>query len=199
MKAIAIPLAALSLLAGALAQVTLNTPSNPVVCQPLQLTWTGGQAPYFISVQDGNNPSGPALFQFPEQNGTALTWEVNYQAGTSIGFLLRDSNGATSQTAAVTVQPGISTSCVGQSPSISGGGANTGGTGQPTSTGAGSTAAPTGGSAGSTPTTSGGSNRPTTTSSQTSGPANTSNAASATGAQMGAAGLIGAALLALLA
>ncbi|KAF9267754.1 hypothetical protein L218DRAFT_644904 [Marasmius fiardii PR-910] len=96
----------LSAIAGALAQVTMNTPSNLVVCQPVQLTWSGGLAPYFISVQDGNNPSGPALQRFDNENGTSLTWLVNLQAGTSVGFLLRDSNGATSQTASVTVQAG---------------------------------------------------------------------------------------------
>ncbi|EEB95656.1 hypothetical protein MPER_05335, partial [Moniliophthora perniciosa FA553] len=142
---------------------------------------------------------GPALFQFPEQNGTSLTWEVNFQAGTSIGFLLRDNNGATSQTASVQVQPGISTACVGQTASVSGGGSAP----QPTGTGAGSTPAsggstPTNGStpsSGSTPAAT--SPRPSTTG--TSPPASTSNAASATGAQIGAAGILGAALLALLA
>ncbi|KAK7050976.1 hypothetical protein VNI00_005088 [Paramarasmius palmivorus] len=194
-------LAALSLLSGALAQFTMNTPSNPVTCQPLQLTWTGGAPPYFISVQDGNNPSGDALIRFPEQNGTSLTWTVNIQPNTSIGFLARDNNGQTSQTAAVTTQAGSSTSCVSQSLSISGGGSNTAGTGagSPT-TGGSNTATNTGtGTSGTSASTTGtGTNRPTTGSSS-AGASETSNAASATGAHVGAAGVIGAALLALLA
>ncbi|EEB92267.1 hypothetical protein MPER_09249, partial [Moniliophthora perniciosa FA553] len=36
-----------ALVAAVQAQVTINTPSNLVQCQPVQLTWTGGQSPYF--------------------------------------------------------------------------------------------------------------------------------------------------------
>ncbi|KAJ8081022.1 hypothetical protein PM082_017860 [Marasmius tenuissimus] len=93
---------------------TMNTPNNLVTCEPVKLHWSGGKPPYFISVQDGNNPSGPALEQFPEQSGTSLTWKVNFSGGTSIGFLLRDSSGVTSQTASVVVQPGASTECIGK-------------------------------------------------------------------------------------
>ncbi|KAJ8084721.1 hypothetical protein PM082_003497 [Marasmius tenuissimus] len=57
-------------------------------------------------VQDGNNPSGPALEQLGEQTGNSFTWKVDIEAGKSVGFLLRDSNGATSQTASVTIQEG---------------------------------------------------------------------------------------------
>ncbi|KAL0061931.1 hypothetical protein AAF712_011215 [Marasmius tenuissimus] len=192
-------LAVLSAVAGALAQnPTLNTPNNLVACQPVQLNWGGGKAPYFISVQDGNNPSGAALTQFPEQSGTSLTWLVNFQPGTSLGFLLRDSNGVTSQTASVTVQPGSGTDCVGKTASISGGGSNTAGTGAPPqSTGGSNTASTTsttGGSGTSVTTSSGPSNT-----SGTSGSSNNNNAASASSAQIGAAGIVGAAVLALLA
>ncbi|KAK1230864.1 hypothetical protein PQX77_006030 [Marasmius sp. AFHP31] len=108
-------LVVLSAAVGVLGQVPiLNTPAKLVTCEPVELRWSGGQAPYFISVQDGNNPSGPALEQFPEQSRHSLTWIVNLKAGTSLGFLLRDSNGATSQTAAVIVQPGYSEDCIGK-------------------------------------------------------------------------------------
>ncbi|KAL0569444.1 hypothetical protein V5O48_012522 [Marasmius crinis-equi] len=117
---------------GALAQVTMNTPTNLVACQLAQLVWSGGTPPYFINVQDGNNPSGTALERFDGQQGTSLTWLVNLQGGTSIGFLLRDSKGATSQTAAITVQDGSSTDCIGKSASISGASATAGRTGSST-------------------------------------------------------------------
>ncbi|KAK1217266.1 hypothetical protein PQX77_020115 [Marasmius sp. AFHP31] len=192
-------LAVLSAVAGALAQgPTLNTPNNLVACQPAQLNWAGGVGPYFISVQDGNNPSGAALLQFPEQTGTSLTWEqVNFQAGTSLGFLIRDKNGVTAQTAAVTVQPGSSTDCIGKSASVSGGGTNTAGTGAPTQTSGGST---TNTGAGTT-STSGGSGTPTTGTSGTSETTSASSgnsAASASSVHIGAAGIVGAAVLALL-
>ncbi|KAJ8081021.1 hypothetical protein PM082_017859 [Marasmius tenuissimus] len=112
-------LVVLSAAIGVLGQVpTLNTPVKLVTCEPVKLRWSGGKAPYFVSVQDGNNPSGPALEQLPEQSGHSLTWKVNFQAGTNLGFLLRDSNGATSQTASVTVQPGSSTDCIGKPVSV---------------------------------------------------------------------------------
>ncbi|KAK7047748.1 hypothetical protein VNI00_006076 [Paramarasmius palmivorus] len=90
------------------AQLTVNTPSNLVECQPALLTWTGGAAPYFL---DGNNPSGEPLKRFPETSDTSLTWTVDLSAGTSVGLLLRDSSGAVSQSAAVSIQAGSSTNC----------------------------------------------------------------------------------------
>ncbi|ESK85806.1 secreted protein [Moniliophthora roreri MCA 2997] len=104
-----------ALVAAVQAQVTINTPANLVECQPTLLTWTGGQAPYFLSyvlVNVAQRDHGPAIEQFPEQIGTSLTWVVDFPAGTSVGLLLRDSKGATSQSAAVTIQPGSSTDCL---------------------------------------------------------------------------------------
>ncbi|KAL0570349.1 hypothetical protein V5O48_011619 [Marasmius crinis-equi] len=120
----AIALAVLSAF-GALAQVTMNVPTNLAACQPAQLNWSGGKPPYFISVQDANNPTGTALERFDNQQGTSLTWTVNFAAGTSIGFLLRDSEGSTSQTAAVTIQAGSSTNCIGKEGSFSNAGSST--------------------------------------------------------------------------
>ncbi|KAL0580967.1 hypothetical protein V5O48_001059 [Marasmius crinis-equi] len=183
--------------ASVMAQVTMNTPTNLVACQPVQLTWSGGKAPYFISVQDGNNPTGTALERFDNQSGTSLSWTVNFAGGTSVGFLLRDSDGATSQTAATTIQAGSSTDCIGKSATVSGGGTNTGGTGSPTQTSAGGS---TTNGATTTSSGSGGSSTSSSGSSTTSADsANNSNAASAASAQVGVAGLVGAAVLALLA
>ncbi|KAG7089584.1 hypothetical protein E1B28_011251 [Marasmius oreades] len=183
---------------GALGQgVTMNTPTNLVTCQPVQLTWMGGTAPYFVSIQDGNNPSGAALQQFPPQNGTAVTWTVNIPPNTRLVLLLRDSNGQTSLTAPITVQPGSSTDCVGKAASVSGGGTNTGGTGQPTNT---NTQATTG--AGTATNTQTGGNTGTTatkTGTGTSGAATNSSNAASSNVEFGAAGIVGAALVALLA
>ncbi|ESK91348.1 hypothetical protein Moror_2775 [Moniliophthora roreri MCA 2997] len=64
-----------------------------------------------FSVQDGNNPSGTPLKQFPQADGTSLTWTVDLSSGTSISLLLRDNAGATAQSAPVTIQAGTSTDC----------------------------------------------------------------------------------------
>ncbi|KAF9267756.1 hypothetical protein L218DRAFT_644986 [Marasmius fiardii PR-910] len=92
--------------------VTMNTPSNLVTCQPIMLTWSGGTAPYFLSLQDGNNFYGPALQQFAQQSATSTSWIVNVPAGKDVAFLLRDSAGQTSVTAPVTVQKGSEETCV---------------------------------------------------------------------------------------
>ncbi|ESK87590.1 secreted protein [Moniliophthora roreri MCA 2997] len=38
-----------ALVAAVQAQVIINTPTNLVECQPVKITWTGGQAPYSLS------------------------------------------------------------------------------------------------------------------------------------------------------
>ncbi|ETW83041.1 hypothetical protein HETIRDRAFT_439593 [Heterobasidion irregulare TC 32-1] len=101
--------------------LTVNTPANVVVCQPLQITWSGGTAPYFLSVLPGGDPSGSALEDFGQQTGTSFTWtKVNQPVGTSLGLTLRDSNGLTAQSAPFTVNSGSDTSCLTASASASG-------------------------------------------------------------------------------
>ncbi|KAG7089498.1 hypothetical protein E1B28_011178 [Marasmius oreades] len=183
----------LSIVTGALGQssLTMNAPTNLVACQPVQIAWIGGTPPYFVSVQDGNNPSGTALQSFPQQNGTALSWTVNVQAGTSLVLQLHDSSGQTSKTAPIAVQPGSSDDCVGRSVSVSGGG-----TGQPTNT---NTQASTTGAGTATNTQTNTGTTPTKTGTGTSATATSSSNAASSNFEFGAAGIVGAALLALLA
>ncbi|KAI6008135.1 hypothetical protein F5J12DRAFT_826907 [Pisolithus orientalis] len=67
-----------------LAQLTINTPANVVECEPTQLTWSGGQTPYYLSLVPAGQPSATPLMQFPNQNGTSYTWMVDLQAGTNL-------------------------------------------------------------------------------------------------------------------
>ncbi|KAG6908547.1 hypothetical protein DXG01_004180 [Tephrocybe rancida] len=114
-------------------QLTINTPANPVVCQPLLLTWSGGTEPYFLvrtlrslrekkfdTILPGNQPGAQALHDFGQVSGNSLTWIVNIAAGTSIGLTLRDSTGNTAQSAAFAINAGTNTDCVGKDPSTSG-------------------------------------------------------------------------------
>ncbi|KAI0303758.1 hypothetical protein B0F90DRAFT_1916690 [Multifurca ochricompacta] len=117
---------------------TVNTPLNVVVCQPLQLTWSGGTPPYFLrfvgllsiviivahscyylrSIHPGSAPDDPALADFGTQQGTSFLWtKVNFAVGTSLDITLRDSNGQTSQSAPFTVQTGGDLSCLNASSS----------------------------------------------------------------------------------
>lgn len=209
MKSFFASLAAAAVFASsALAQLTINTPTNPVVCQPLLISWSGGTAPYYLSILPGNQPTAPALQTFPTQTGTSLTWIVNIAVGTSVGFHIVDSTGASQDSAPFSILTGSDTSCVGKNPTSSGGSSSTGsgtGTGPATSstvvattttaaTHAATTTAPgaTTTAATTKPASSGTTSAAATTSSKASG-------AISQNAQFGAAGVVGAAIIALLA
>jgi hypothetical protein len=215
MKSIFASLAAAAVFAtSALAQLTINTPSNPVVCQPLLITWSGGTPPYYLSILPGNQPTAQALENFPTQTGTSLTWTVNIAVGTSIGFHIVDSTGASQDSAPFSILTGADTSCVGKNPSSSGGASSTeSGTGAATTsavvttTSAPATHAATTTAPGVTTTT--GTSKPTTTGTSKPATSGTTSAAGTTSskasgaisqnAQFGAAGVVGAAIIALLA
>lgn len=151
-----------------LGQLTINTPSNVVECEPTQLTWSGGQAPYYLSLVPGGQSSATPLEQLPTQNGNSYTWTVDLQAGVSFNVALKDSTGATAYSDIVTVQSGGSTSCANSS--VQGGSATSAGA----SAGASATATATGGSGASSgsssaTSTASGSTASSTTSKSTSG------------------------------
>ncbi|KAI6037726.1 hypothetical protein EDC04DRAFT_2604618 [Pisolithus marmoratus] len=173
--------------AGALAQFTINTPSNVVECEPTLITWTGGTAPYFLSILPGATPNGTPLENLGQQNSTSVTWTCNIQAGTSIGLTLRDSTGAVVQSAPFTIIAGC------EYPFLF--------SYRNTSLVAGPTAATTAGSGSSPTTTSPGSSTKGSSASGTSATATsttTTGAALANAANLGVAGVIGAAAVALL-
>ncbi|KAH8115569.1 hypothetical protein DFH11DRAFT_1585602 [Phellopilus nigrolimitatus] len=177
------------------AQLQINTPSNVVQCLPQLITWTGsGSAPYFITVMPGGQPSASALVNFPSQSGSSLTWNVNIAAGTSIMLSIRDQTGNTAMSAPFNVQSSSDSSCVGQSASVTGGSATAS---SPASTGAssGSSAAGSSTSAGSS------SSAKSSSTSSSSAAASSKSSSASTGhvAQVGAAGVVGAVLAAILA
>ncbi|KIK82605.1 hypothetical protein PAXRUDRAFT_832173 [Paxillus rubicundulus Ve08.2h10] len=98
--------------AGALAQFTINTPANVVECQPTLISWSGGAPPYYLSILPGGSPTAAALEDLGQQNSTSVTWICNIQAGVSLGLTLRDSTGLTAQSAPFTVNPGSSIACL---------------------------------------------------------------------------------------
>ncbi|KAI6154845.1 hypothetical protein BKA82DRAFT_4072159 [Pisolithus tinctorius] len=124
-----------------LAQLTINTPANVVECEPTQLTWSGGQTPYYLSLVPAGQPSATPLMQFPNQNGTSYTWMVDLQAGTNFNIALKDGTGATAYSDIITVQAGSSTSCA--TASVSGASATSGSTAAATTGGSGATAGST--------------------------------------------------------
>ena len=61
-------------LAAVASALTVATPSSVVQCQPLQLSWGEGTAPYYVAIIPGGQPSAAALESFPTQSGESLTW-----------------------------------------------------------------------------------------------------------------------------
>ncbi|KAI9060661.1 hypothetical protein FKP32DRAFT_1605457 [Trametes sanguinea] len=154
-------LASAALLAVAVSaqQFTINTPtfsssqpsSNPpTVCVPVQLTWSGGTPPYFLTIFPGGHPEEPALQQYPNLQGTSFTWSTNITAGTLVGFQLTDHNGQIAQSSSVQIMSGRSTadtSCLtGGSSSDTSSAGSSGTTSAATGTSTGTATAPAGSS-----------------------------------------------------
>ncbi|KAK4330705.1 hypothetical protein RTBOTA2_006375 [Rhodotorula toruloides] len=122
MKTVAYVASALAL-AGLASAQTINTPTALYTCEPYQLSWAGGSAPYYVRVLQGGTTSDVIETLVSAQSVTSYTWNVNVPAGSSVTIGLTDSTGQSAYTAQVTVQAGSSTSCVGQSASGAAGGA----------------------------------------------------------------------------
>ncbi|CAE6461489.1 unnamed protein product [Rhizoctonia solani] len=178
---------------------TVATPPSVVQCQPAQLSWSGGQAPYFPSIIPGSQPGAAALKEFPSQPGTSLVWNVDLAQGTSITIQIRDSTGTVQYSSAISIQNSADASCVNASVSATASGGSTA-----TGTGAATSAAPTattpaGSSAGSSAASSA-STRASASGSATSAAASPSSSNAASMVTKGAfgvaglAGLVGAAL-----
>jgi hypothetical protein len=212
MKSLFVGLVTTSLfVAGALAQaLTINTPPDAVECEPTLLTWSGGTPPYFLSVTPGATPDGTALEDLGQQNGTSFSWNTNIAAGTSVDLTLRDNTGAIAQSAPFTIQAGATTACVGlpQSSGAAGptapaatGPAATGPAATPPTTPTGTTPAgtPPPGTTNPSTGTAAGASSGTATHAASSAAATKSGAAVSMHTQHGAAGVLAAAILALLA
>ncbi|KAJ7127038.1 hypothetical protein C8R44DRAFT_112400 [Mycena epipterygia] len=102
--------------------LTINTPtaSTVVVCEPLQLAWSGGTSPYFLIIIPGGDTSGSVLKTFDTTNSTAITWTVDIAVGIAITFAIKDSAGTLAYSDQDTVLNGTDTSCIDSSVSASG-------------------------------------------------------------------------------
>jgi len=183
---------ALCLAASAFAQTPLmvNTPEEVVSCQPVKVTWTG-TGPFTLSVFpfpiDGQAP----IIVF-KTNANSVVWLVNVPANSELVLILLDGNGNTAESAGFTVRDGSST-CTGTSFSF----------GSTTATGPTSAGSPASVTPATSPTASSlgsfnkqsGASSPTSTASTTATPK--SGASRVTG-QFAAAGIMGAAMVALL-
>ncbi|KAI5479881.1 hypothetical protein MNV49_002439 [Pseudohyphozyma bogoriensis] len=79
---------------------------------PLNPPWSGGTAPYYVSVIPGGEASATAYETFPTTNDTSYTWTVDIGAGTAISLQVKDSTGTIAYSDEDTIQSGSDTSCV---------------------------------------------------------------------------------------
>ncbi|KAK0204728.1 hypothetical protein DFS33DRAFT_685738 [Desarmillaria ectypa] len=91
--------------------LTINIPSGVTECEPSALSWSGGTAPYYLSIYPGGVSTGSTLESFGATNVTSYTWTCDITAGTSVTFAIKDSTGLIAYADAVAVQEGSSSSC----------------------------------------------------------------------------------------
>ncbi|GAA5895232.1 hypothetical protein JCM6882_006622 [Rhodosporidiobolus microsporus] len=100
------------------AQATISSPASVTECLPQQLTISGGEPPYTITVLPGGSTGGEPLETLPtlEEAGT-VRWVADIPAGQDITFAVRDNTGAVNFSAQVPVLAGSSTDCLGDNAS----------------------------------------------------------------------------------
>lgn len=99
----------------------INTPPAYVQCQPVSITFSGGTAPYYLSVIPGGQASAAALEDLPTQTAAgSYTWTVNIAAGTNITLRITDANGSVNYNAPRVIQASSDSSCLGSTPSSGG-------------------------------------------------------------------------------
>ncbi|CAL1716519.1 unnamed protein product [Somion occarium] len=119
MKFFAVAAALVSVVPAMAQQLTINTATGIVQCQPIQFTWSGGTPPYFLALIPAAQPAAPAIKQFPTQEGTSFTWNVDLPSGSTFTVSLKDSSGATAFSDIETVNSGPDDSCLNNSASLS--------------------------------------------------------------------------------
>ncbi|KAF8625560.1 hypothetical protein AX15_005324 [Amanita polypyramis BW_CC] len=112
-----------------IASLTINTPAsitqcrvccsliqlvdiNPPPAEPTLVTWTGGTAPYFVSVLPGGETTAAPLKSLGSSNAMSVTWVANVTPNQYITFALKDSTGETAFTDQVLVQANNDVSCM---------------------------------------------------------------------------------------
>merc|ERR1711939_295205 len=96
-----------------------NAPLTVYTCQPAAITFSGGTAPYYISVLPGGATGGERLETFPTQSSSGrYTWNVDLAAGQNVTLAIVDSTGVSNFSGQIPILQGASTDC------LSGGGSS---------------------------------------------------------------------------
>ncbi|PCH42255.1 hypothetical protein WOLCODRAFT_89710 [Wolfiporia cocos MD-104 SS10] len=98
---------------------TIISTTGITECEPVLISWSGGTAPYYLSLVPGTNTGAAPIKNFGEQQSTQYTWNVDVPAGTQFTTVIKDSTGAVAMSDSQTVQSGPDSSCVNSSVSES--------------------------------------------------------------------------------
>ncbi|CAL1716669.1 unnamed protein product [Somion occarium] len=102
-----------SLALAASAELTIDTPTELVQCQPVHVTWKEGAAPFDLIVTPTEDPCNQVLADLGDDHkGQSITWTVDLPAGTQAMFSLVDANGAEAWSGAVTVKGSDNSACL---------------------------------------------------------------------------------------
>lgn len=108
-------------------QFTVATPPQAVQCQPLQLTWQGGQPPYYPTITKPGDTS-QAIVSLPQTSDTKVNgWKVKVPAGQKFTIQVCDSTGQCQASAPVGPVRDGSSDCLGGSGGSSSSGGGSGG------------------------------------------------------------------------
>ncbi|KAG7531302.1 hypothetical protein FFLO_04480 [Filobasidium floriforme] len=94
--------------------IQIAQPPNFVTCQPGRISWTGGEAPFFLSILPGGNTAATPLVDLGQQTSNVYVWNANVQPGQDITVRISDSQGIVQYSSQIPVIAGSDTSCVGQ-------------------------------------------------------------------------------------
>lgn len=95
--------------------LVIDTPTATVAqCQTVDLTWSGGVAPYYPDVTSTDTAFLLEMLDPVGTRATSGTWLVSVAAGAQIIFEVYDAAGSRNQSDVVTVQAGTDVSCLGQ-------------------------------------------------------------------------------------
>ncbi|KAH9854534.1 hypothetical protein C2E23DRAFT_883621 [Lenzites betulinus] len=119
------------LVGAAQAQIQINAPTQPVTeCVETEITWTGGSAPFSLSlltsqhmrppdicgsvIPTGETGDAAALQEFTNIATNSFFWIFNIYVAdvTTVDLVVTDSTGASAQSAPITIQSGSDTSCL---------------------------------------------------------------------------------------
>ncbi|PIL28632.1 hypothetical protein GSI_08674 [Ganoderma sinense ZZ0214-1] len=99
---------------GADVPLTLQPPSEVVLCQPVNLTWTGGTPPYRLDVEPfvDNSPNSTANGRKIALDNTWFLWTPDFPAGSILQISIEGSGTASAASVRATELPSSNSSCL---------------------------------------------------------------------------------------